>query len=295
MANLGVVAAAWSLNKWPGSIKGLAIAIIAAVFSSLSLSGGLFSWIAVMPMLIFARPRNRWHVVLWISAAALVFGAYMHNYVKPPEHPSLTSFLDAPGNFVRYIGIYLGSPLGFGKPDVAVFLGILTLILAAVSIFLLRRHGSVHTVPLLPWFAIGLQAVMCALGTAIGRSGYGARQAMASRYSTFASLLLIAVFVVVTRWLAVPRDGDAKRRRVVRNVFAAALLSIFAVTYTLTFRYSLRAMESRRSQLRACQAELMALPHSSEEALGQLYPRERIQDLRARIQALREMGMLSFR
>ena len=292
MANLGVVAAAWSLHRWPDSYKGLAVAIAAAAFSSFSLSSGLFLWIAMVPLLIFAGPRNWRHILIWCASSAAVFSLYFHNYVKPPVHPSLGSFIEAPGRFMRYVAIYLGSPLGFGKPDAAVSMGILTLLVATVVFFLLRKSRYGETGFLMPWIAIGLQAALCALGTAIGRSGYGARQAMSSRYSTFASLLLIAVMAVVAKWLAMPRQRDSSHRGNGRKAFAAALLIIFAVTYALTFAHSLKAMESRRKQLQTCRDELMAFPNTSEEALGQLYPLEMIQDTRARAQALREMGMI---
>jgi hypothetical protein len=292
MAILGAVAAVWSLHRRPDNIKGLVIAIAAAVFSTFSLSCGLFLWIAILPMFIFSRSRNWKHILLWCIAAAGTFTLYLHGYAKPVGHPSLYSFMHDPIQFIKYIFLYLGSPLGFGKLDAALTMGILILMVAAIILAIMASPGSGSFEFLRPWIALGLQAVVSAAATGVGRVGFGARQALSSRYSTIASLLLLAVFVIVASWLAVEQSKKSERESIRQKAIATTLLAIFAVTYAKSFACGLHAMKDRSKQLQACRIELMAFPNSSREALGILYPVDRIKITYERIQALRSMGII---
>jgi hypothetical protein len=292
MTNLGAVAAVWSLQKWPDRFKGLAFAIIAVVFSSFSLGSGLFLWMAIMPVIFLARPRNWSHIILWCIAAAATLGLYLNGYLKPPAHPSPFSFMQHPREFIKYVFIYIGSPLGFIKPDAALIMGILIIIVATAILIAFSRYGTGGMASLLPWIALGLQAILCAIGTGVGRAGFGARQALSSRYSTFASLLLLAVLVIAASWLAIRRKEESGGQSFRHRTVATALLAIFAVTYALSFAHSLHAMEYKRKELQACRNELMAFPNSSKEALGKLFHPEMINATRDRVQALRDMGMI---
>jgi hypothetical protein len=291
MTILGTVAAVWSLQRWPGMLKGLLIAIAAAVFATFSLSSGLFVWVAAVPMLLFARPRN-WRLLAgWVLAAAATICVYLYHYVKPVEHPPLTLFVQNPLEFVRYVLIYLGSPLGFISPAGTTCMGIAILLVAAVVFALILRRDRDESPNLLPWLALGAQAIICAGATGIARLGFSARQALSSRYSTIASLLLLATLVIVARWLAMPSKSQ-KTAPDTRRTAAFVLLAAFGLTYIATFIAGVGAMQQRCSLLTICQQEWMAYPNTRPEALWILYPRDREQVIRQRTETLGKLGFI---
>jgi hypothetical protein len=297
MTVLGTVVAAWSLQRWPGTRKGLVLAIIAAVFAAYSLSGGLFTWVAILPILLLSRVWKLSHIAIWCGAAICTIGLYQFHYVKPPDHSSLTLFLSTPMEFISYVFAYLGGPLAFGELDVAIGVGILISAFTALMVGLvMRRRDELET--LLPWLALGLQAIIVACATGIGRVGFGAEQALSSRYTTIASLLLLTAMVAFARWTVISRPKEARRAKKRSPkpseprfpLPAAALLVIFLIASGKSFATGVRDMDIRSRVLTQARLQLMAFPNTSEGALLTLHPRTDV--VRERAQILRDLGLI---
>jgi hypothetical protein len=289
MTLLGTVVAVWSLQRWPGSLKGLLVAIAAAVFAAYSLSSGLFVWVAVLPMLFFAKPRNWKLLAGWCLAGAATIGLYLYHYVKPAEHPPLAMFVKYPAEFARYVLTYLGSPLGFGNLKAAMTAGIAIPAVGVVLFILVMRRNRGEFVAILPWLGLAIQSIICAMATGIGRLGFSARQALSSRYSTLASLLLLAALVVLARWIAVSR-GKQNRLPPRTAIVAILLLAVSLFAYAKCFAYGILNLEGRKQHMSWCLSGLKAYPNTSNEVLLALYPR--IDVIRQRAQTLSELGII---
>jgi hypothetical protein len=291
MTILGTVAAVWSLQRWPGRLEGLFAAIAATVLATFSLSSGLFTWVAVIPVLLMQKPLKWNRIAIWAGAAAVTIGLYLHNYFKPPEHPPLTKFLEAPWEFVQYVLMYLGSPLAFDSTKAALRLGAAELAFCVAMLILAVRHRRSELTVLMPWLALGAQAIMLALATGIGRVGFSARQALSGRYITISSLLLLAALVVFARWLSVC-PAKTRRSRAILFAIACTVLAAFGYLYARSFARGVQLMEERRQIMAVCLTQLKDYPNTSEEVLGQLYPRHRMDITRQRIEILRRLGII---
>ena len=117
-----------------------------------------------------------------------------------------------------------------------------------------------------PWFALGLYSIGSAVLAALGRVGYGASYALASRYVTFSLYLAIAVIGLVAFWvslrlpvrtfralaiplmLAVFLSDQAVRPRRWTHPICLLLVAAYLVPYTLTASnnwFFLRALSAR--------------------------------------------------
>jgi hypothetical protein len=170
-------------------------------------------------------------------------------------------------------------------------MGLVLVCVPVVLCLLLVRRSHSELAAMLPWLALALQAVICAGATGIGRLGFGARQAMSSRYSTVASLLLLAALVSAARWLA-----SSRRRRgrpsPGRIVVVGILLLVFIPAYVAGFVVGVEAMQNRHRVLEICRREWLAYPNTPENVLSVLYPSNRMNVIRERTETLRRLGIL---
>jgi hypothetical protein len=100
----------------------------------------------------------------------------------------------------------------------------------------LYRRGGASRQALLPYLCLAGYAVATACITAIGRVGFGAQQALAQRYITFANLMWIAL-VVLLHMIFSQREAAPRER----GLRAAALLTLTALAL-LTVRNSQAAL-----------------------------------------------------
>ena len=289
MAVFGAVAAVWAIERWPGAGKGLLVAIAAALLSSYSFSSGLCTWVIVVPLLL-APGRRRWsHVVIWALACAVTVGLYLHNYVKPAEHPRLSLFIENPVLFLEYVAIYLGSPLGCGSAYAALVGGTVWLIAAIVLPITLCRTNRGLAASMMPWLCLAWYALISACATGIGRFGLGVSQAMAPRYTTIASLLILAVLVMAAQWAAAHR---AKQQPISISAFliAGLLWLILCGAYIRTFAVGVQTMRQGKIFMNQGLAGLKDFPRTPDSLLLMLYPR--LNTIRERSQALSKLGII---
>jgi hypothetical protein len=203
ITDAGLIAAVWALTRPRRTPGDVAIAMLAATVASLSLSQGVFVWLAGLVVLL-VLPRRGWATIFaWLAAGAIVAGIARYGSGQVAlGHVGLT---DVP-LLAKYVLIYLGTPLAmsFGL-KAATWAGVAlvawSVILAAA---VLRRGGRRLRVRLAPWIAIWAYVLVSAAVTATARAGFGVEQAGSSRYVTVSSLAWIAV-IAATFAVARPR------------------------------------------------------------------------------------------
>lgn len=199
MSVLGLLLTVSILELWPerrAPWRGVTLALAAAVFGHYSLSNGVLIWGAGL-VVILLRSRYRKLATAWILASLVSTGAYLFNLETPAGMPPRSHFIEFPGESVRYVALYLGRPFSEVPPTaVGVGLALIGCFVAAGSYLILSKRGHLPGVP--AWIAIGCYALGSAVVTAVGRVGFGARQAGETRYTTISVLFAIATLALAT-------------------------------------------------------------------------------------------------
>jgi hypothetical protein len=237
------------------------LCVLLATASSFSLPNGLLAWGLAFPTLLFMGVVPRWRswLIAWAAVCALCAAVYFWGFHKAP---GLTAFapLVSWTDYAAFILQFLGGGLAYAskhRPGFsATIFGLVQLAIFCVAIlyyFRRIRDRSFRT-KALPWFALGAYSIGCAILAALGRVGYGASYALASRYVTFSIYLTIAVIGLVA--LIVRDNFDPGRARPSRNwSFAVCLLvAVFLVPYKVcafNTGFFLRALSAKDHLARA--------------------------------------------
>lgn len=184
----------------PGLTTKFILCAVLATASSFSLANGLLAWGLTFPaLLLMERPPRWWRWLAgWLAVTGLCAATYFWSYQKPAD---LTAFAPAVSwlDYVSFILEFLGGALAYSvkeRPSLAaaVFGGTqLVLFLTATIYFLRRTKNRALFSAAVPWFALACQSIGSAVLAALGRVGYGAPYALASRYVTFSVYLTIAL------------------------------------------------------------------------------------------------------
>ena len=129
----------------------------------------------------------------------------------------------------------------------------------------------------LPWFALGLHSIGSAVLAALGRVGYGAPYALASRYVTFSIYLTIAVIGLVA---LIVRDQLENGRSFVSRKSWAAICLVLVAAYIVPYkvcasnsRFFLRALSAKDRLARAAVVFCQAID-TSEVIKKAVYPND---------------------
>jgi uncharacterized membrane protein YecN with MAPEG domain len=287
---IGVVIAVWALDRWPDRLRGVLVAIGGAFLATYSFSNGLFCWIAIAPVFLMRKPRQWAYLALWSIAAAAAIGLYLWHYVEPVNHPPARLFLQHPWQWLLYALLYIGGPLPLGTKAIALIgAGVMVLAIGVAMLVLLLRQGRTKLTVLAPWLALAAYVLISALVTGVGRIGFGPSQALSSRYTTFASLSVLSILVIVGLWIAGSRQPRGSLP--LRVKMSISLLAIvFAYAYVRSVTTADAYMAYMEQQRRAGMVALRSLPNTPDEALFLLYPHPDMVRERARI--LSELGII---
>jgi hypothetical protein len=174
----------------------LLLAGLACLVASFSSAHGLFSWVALVPVVV-ALPgsvrQRAMRALLWAAVFFVVAAIYLSGYEKPVHHPSLTTFLSSPNLAVSYFLTLLGNVVG--PPAISARISGLVLLInfMAFSVYWVLHLKRSIALSMAPWLAIGWFTVCFSAITTIGRSGFGVEQAASSRYISVSVLLLVAL------------------------------------------------------------------------------------------------------
>jgi hypothetical protein len=241
--------------------KFILCAILASA-SSFSLANGLLAWALTFPALLLMQrpPRWRWGLAGWLGVTGLCAAVYFWGYEKPA---GLTEFAPAVSwlAYTSFILEFLGGALAYAmKERPAQAAGIfgaaqLVLFVAALIYFSRRIKDSRLFAGAIPWFALGLHSIGSAVLAALGRVGYGAPYALASRYITFSVYLTIAL-VGLTAMIAQDKLAVVRSARIRTWIYAVCLAMVagYFVPYQICARNSrffMRALSAKDRLARA--------------------------------------------
>ncbi len=238
------------------------LCVVLAVASSFSLANGLLAWGLTFPTLLLTRAIPRWRswLVAWVAACALCATAYFSGFQRAP---GLTEFAPSVSwtDYTAFVLQFLGGGLAYAWKNhsslSAGTFGLVLLVMFCVAIiYFFRRMGDrVSLAKALPWFALGGYSIGSSILAALGRVGYGASYALASRYVTFSLYLTIAMIGLVALILHDNfRPGSARRSVIWSYAICVVLLAAYLIPYKAcadNTRFFLRALSAKDRIARA--------------------------------------------
>ncbi|MDJ0519946.1 MAG: hypothetical protein QNJ74_28025 [Trichodesmium sp. MO_231.B1] len=227
IANLFVIASIFCVKKLLESQQNrFAIAsIILGILGCISYSTALGIWPILCAIAILYKLPKKF-TISYLFFSVLVIGIYFLTYTTPSHHPSLSklNFID----IVAYIPVYLGAIFTHNIP-VASAIGWVGLILA--GIFLIYWLFIIYPQDWLPWLSIIIYSFGTALMAAVSRSGFGAEQAIASRYATLPSLFWLSLIILI--FLRLEKQQITLRKQ---WYFVMPLVAVLTVLTILMYR-----------------------------------------------------------
>ena len=224
-----------------------------AVASTYTLAHGLLAWGLTFPALLVAQRLPRWRtwLGLWIITAAVCGTIYFWGYGKQPGLPGFAPAF-SPLEYLSFILQFLGGGLAYSlnhQPAIAaaIFGGLQLGLAAIASIYTVRRfHDRPFVARVIPWFALAFYSLGSALLAALGRVGYGASYALASRYVPFSLGLTLAVIALVALVLndLLKVGGGSRRTSRWIKITAAALIIAYLVPYKVAAENTLFFLRS---------------------------------------------------
>jgi len=270
------------------------LAALCGIVATYSFANGLLVWaigLLVLVMVSGLRAKEgRWRVALWLVIAGLVYLSYFPGYVRPPCEPPVGWSVMTPFRTFFHGCVYLGGPIVPYAARGAAIAGFLGVALFAASIWWLRRRG-VGLPSLAPFVALGCYAIGSAVITALGRSHNGPRQALASRYITFANFLWISEVILlflVSGFRA--RSATRETRRV--GLAAGFLLVTIAALSVVGSLSGIRGLRDHYNELLLERQEI--LWPRDEHVLGQLCFQQ-IDFIRSQVDVLKKYRLSVFR
>jgi tetratricopeptide (TPR) repeat protein len=226
-----VVITVWALDRWPGKLQGVIIALIAAVAASYTYSNGLLTWVIVIPMLVQKKARNWKHISLWAIGFIFTVLFYFHHYTGASQHiPSVWQILSDIPAHIMFILTCLGTPLVYtpGIPLLPLLAGFGLLIAEAFMIFHIARLNREEISNLLSWLVLAAFAFMTACAISLTRLDTG--MPMSSRYTSFANLFILSTLVTAGYW-SESYQGTRRLHQhhllLLRRISSVALLTLF--------------------------------------------------------------------
>ncbi|KYC39088.1 hypothetical protein WA1_34450 [Scytonema hofmannii PCC 7110] len=269
--------------------------------ATFSYANGLLCWILAIPILVFKSrnsllKRTKWLVLVSLLAFTINIITYFYNYVKPAHHPKFTEALAHPLQAVHYFLSFLGAPLGFGSAidtlTVTTLVGFISLALFSSALaYLVILKETILLDSLAGWITIGLYTIISGLITTSGRVGFGVRQSLDSRYTTFSVYLLVALIHILV--ILVEHLKSHKYFSKIKYVFKKIVPFLFVIFLLLHLQTSVEAFlgmkktRINRLQGKAC---LLFINVVEEECLTQKVTSYDAPNLKKRANLLDSLG-----
>ncbi len=250
---------------------------------ALSYSTNLSLWPAlVVVALAVRRPRRDLVSIVVVGACAILFVSL--RYTPLPYHPEPN--LAHPLAVLEHTVVYLGGFLA-GSVVPAAVLGSLGIVTSVVLWVILLRRSSDEARRMAPWLGLQLYALGNAVGTGVGRSGFGVHQALTSRYGSLAALFWVGWAVLLH--LEARRRPDESRCHGWSPVMATvAIIGAVAASWVRGAPVLERYLENAHRQ--PLPAEALRLGIADLEALRFLSPvPEEVEHIRPFLRSLRHV------
>ncbi|MDJ0674190.1 MAG: hypothetical protein QNJ36_02110 [Calothrix sp. MO_167.B42] len=232
------------------------ISAICCFVASFSSAQGLLSWIALIPTIAFVEGSERQkkgRVILWIILFLLSVAIYQIGYAKLSYHPDIFFFVKEPLIAINYLLTILAMPIARQLFPIWIIGLFLLLNWLFVNIYCLKNYQSKFTHDAAPWLSLGWFAVLFALMTTVGRSGFGVEQAMSSRYTSI-SLLLIVSLLQIWRLLIYHEHFFVVKKRYINSayIFLVGILTTIFIANSVDMIHMGKADWLRKTTGKSC-------------------------------------------
>jgi hypothetical protein len=187
--------------------------------------------------------------VLLGALAAACYGYYFATYAISQGQPGPNT--SDPLAALSFFGIYLGG-LFTSDARPATWIGLAGALAAVVVVgYVLAKRREVLP-KLAPWLALQTYGVVNAAGTAIGRSNFGERMGVSSRYATLPGFFWAGLLICIGLLLADAKMPEAKRRdawAALFGVFLTFALPMNARGIPLLAAFAHRAQQQQLGEL----------------------------------------------
>jgi hypothetical protein len=176
--------------------------VLAGAAATYSMANGMLVWPVLIGLAALKRHRKGILLLVVVSSAVVVASYFFHyQFSSPVPQPGALRWLHQPIQMAIYVINYIGAPLDWGRPTLAIVFGLIGL--AAAVFVLWRTVFSSNREPLHLLLASLLLFVLgSAVITALGRLQLGTEQALSARYQTVSLLLWLSLAVLLLRWCA---------------------------------------------------------------------------------------------
>jgi hypothetical protein len=237
------------------------------ILATYSFANGLIFWPLGFFGLILIPLRNKRQKIgalaLWAAVTTGIAVSYLYHFrYESPSGTPWTQFLERPGEYLKYLFIYLGRPV-INYQEYALAIGVIGIFLFGfLSLYLfLKKRGALPAV--LPFFLFGLYSIGCGL--------FGSAQATSGRYVPFSALLWVSNFAFL---FILSQEIRAETRRRAGRIFGLSGLGVLAFFLVFwigrtSYRVGHRVFKSYHSRMLPAKHEL--LRGEDEELLLRLY------------------------
>jgi hypothetical protein len=244
LSNLCVVGAVIAVTANVRVQIRLTFAALFALAGTFSFGQGVLIW-PVIGLLIIARGETRRPVLIWGGLTLAILCGYFFSYHGKDLTRPVAHWWEYPLFFVAF----LGAPLAeVSNPDPIVLPALVGGLLCAAYfgalIFCVRRGVAAREGA---WLALGAFAIGGALLAAASRTHFGARQALDSRYTTVAIILLISLVGLAA---SLYFERPSAKRKLAAVLPAGVCLMLYAFNFVFAFR-DLETNRALRSQGKA--------------------------------------------
>lgn len=237
LSNLCIVGAVIAITADLRVAMRVALAGFFAIAGMFSFGQGVLIWpIVGLLMIVRAEPRRR--VLIWGGAALLILCGSFFSFHGKDLTRAVAHWWDYPLFFVAFLGAPMAEipntnpmllPVIVGAVFCAAYLGFL---ICSLRRGITERDGI--------WLALGAYAIGGALLAALSRTHFGARQALDSRYTTVAIILLVSLFGLAASLYF-------ERPSIARKVARFLGVGVCAMLYAFNFVFASRFLEVNRA------------------------------------------------
>ena len=257
-------------------------ALGSATIASFSTIQGLFVWpVGLLQLFIGAieKPTRKRLALLWGLAGLGEWIAYFIDYTKPKDHPSLLYALAHPLAGTEYLLNLLGSSLFWQQSSA--FVGSLFLTcFALVIILLIYKDGKVGEYPF--WVSLLLYSFLILASITFGRSGFGAQQALAPRYTSFSIVAVVSIYAMLVKTVF-------ERRSSINTALLVALSGAILLSATISYSEGIKVGSKEKVSREKTAFVLSTYESQPDELLTKyLYPRADV--VRKRASILQRLG-----
>jgi hypothetical protein len=210
--------------------------------------------------------------------------AYLNDKVeRGGNKPPLLYALDHPLAGIEYLLSLLGSAL-FWQQNLAFVAGLLLAGLALISLALIYGYGRLGANSF--WVSLLLYSFLTLAAITMGRSGFGADQALSSRYATFSILAVVSVYAMLVKMTLERRTS--LRRPTILTVLLVALSGAVLLSAAISYSKGMDAGNQERAFREEAAFALSTYDSQPDEVLASIRPR--IDDVRTYAPILQRLG-----